>query len=409
MIFYGWFIVAAGFLILMVSWGSSISFSVFLLPLSEEFGWSRASTAGIFSLNVLMFGIASIFAGRLDERWSPRRISMIGAALVGGGLVLSAAIQEIWQLYVFFGFIIGTGVAAGWVPLVATISRWFVARRGLAMGIMSLGISFGIIVLPPLSRHFITLFGWRMSFLILGLLSGAVIFGAAFVLRKDPGEKGLFPYGGNSPPAKTVPAPAVERLSEDWDFSGAVSTKAFWVIFSVYLLWCAGYYVVSVHLAAYGTGRGLSPMAAAVAVSQIGIGSIFGKVAMGLLSDRIGPQRVLITSLLLEGISIFGVIASESILSIYLCAGAFGFAYGGIGPQFPVLTAKFFGLPAMASIFGILVFSGQFGGAIGPYIGGKLFDLTQSYFPGFLLGGIVVMMAMFLICLVKPPLKNSNQ
>ncbi|MCX5909400.1 MAG: MFS transporter [Deltaproteobacteria bacterium] len=411
MIFYGWFIVAAGFLILLVSWGSIFSFGVFLIPLTEEFGWNRASTAGISSLTILLFGLGSIVSGRLTERLTPRRIAITGGLLVGGGLALSAAIQNLWHLYVFFGLIIGLGVSAGYVPLVATLARWFIAQRGVAMGIMSMGISFGIILLPPLSRELITIFGWRLSFLILGLLSGLVIIGSAFILCRDPRDKGLSPHVGQ--PSKTVgqtdaSPPAVERMSRDFRFSEAVATSAFWKIFSSYLLWCVGFYMVSIHIAAYGTERGLSPMASAFAVSLIGFGSIFGKIFMGLLSDRIGPKRVLVINLLMQGISIFGLIASKSAVPIYLFAGIFGFGYGGTGPQIPVLAAQLFGLSALGAIFGALLFSGQLGGAIGPLLGGRMFDLTQSYHSAFSLGGLAVMISVLLLYFVKPPkAKNS--
>jgi len=177
MFFYGWLMVVAGFLVLMVSWGSQFAFSVFLIPLTDQFGWTRANTAGVFSFNYLLFGAGSIFSGKLTERFGPRAVVGVGGGLMGGGLVLCAAIQNLWQLYLVYGVIIGLGASTTWGPLAATVSRWFFSHRGLAMGIMSLGISIGIIVLPPLSRHLITRLGWRMSFVFLGLLTGVLIIG----------------------------------------------------------------------------------------------------------------------------------------------------------------------------------------------------------------------------------------
>jgi MFS transporter, OFA family, oxalate/formate antiporter len=409
MIFYGWLVVFSGFLVLLAAWGCQFSFGVFLVPLSEHFGWSRAETAGIFSLNILVFGAGSIFSGKLMERFGPRAVVGAGGVLMAGGLVLSAAIQSLWQLYLAYGLIIGLGTSTTWGPLAATVPRWFVARRGLAMGIMSLGISLGIMAVPSFSRYLITHFGWRTAFAFLGLLTGFFITGTSWLLKRDPQEKGLHPYGqsaGRVPPGKD-PLPFVTERP-DWKFSEAIGSRTFWMLFAAYLLWLVGFYMVSVHLAAYGTDSGLTPAASALAVSLIGAGSIFGKVFMGFISDRIGPQRVLVLNMFLQGVSIFGLAASGDAAGIFLSAGLFGFAYGGIGPQLPVVAARFFGLAALASIFGALIFAGHVGGAIGPLLGGKIFDLSRTYFWSFSLGGVAVMISLGLIFFLRPPVPRKK-
>jgi MFS family permease len=388
----------------MVSWGSQIAFSVFLIPLSDHFGWTRANTAGVFSFNYLLFGAGSIFSGKLTERFGPRAVVGVGGALMGGGLVLCAAIQNLWQIYLVYGVIIGLGASTTWGPLAATVSRWFITYRGLAMGIMSLGVSIGIIVLPPLSRHLITRFGWRMSFVFLGLLTGVLIIGTSFLLKRDPTEKGLGPYLQNPGRTEGGKASATQSAAgKDWGISETLATGAFWIVFAANLFWMIGFYMVSVHLAAYGTDLGLSPMSAAFAVSLIGGGSIFGKVSMGVISDRIGPRKVLAINMFLAGLSIFGLVASGSAFWIYFLAALFGFAYGGIAPQVPVLAAQFFGLSSLGSILGVLIFSGAVGGALGPLLGGKIFDLTRSYSWSFSLAGIVVMSSFALMFLLRRP------
>jgi OFA family oxalate/formate antiporter-like MFS transporter len=404
MFFYGWLMVIAGFLVLMISWGCQFTFSIFLIPLTEHFGWTRANTAGVFSLNMLLFGVGSIFSGKLTERFGPRAVVGVGGALMGAGLILSAAIQNLWQLYFVYGVIIGLGASTTWGPLAATVSRWFIARRGLAMGIMSLGISLGIMVIPPLSRFLITRLGWRMSFILLGLLTGLLVIGTSLLLKKEPKEKGLNPYLENPRRSmeENIPISSL-AAGQNWSLSEALVTRTFWMVFVANLFWLIGFYMVSVHLAAYGTDLGLSAMAAALAISLIGGGSIFGKLFMGFLSDRIGPQKVLMINMFIQGLSIFGMVASGSATRIYLLAALFGFAYGGIAPQLPVLTAHFFGLSSLGSILGALIFSGAVGGAIGPLLGGKIFDLSQSYFWSFSIAGVVVLVSFGLIFLLRPP------
>jgi MFS family permease len=398
MIFYGWFIVGAGFLILFASWGAFYSYSVFIIPLSEEFVWNRASTAGVSSVNLLLFGAGSIVSGRLVERFGPRAVNIAGGLLVGGGLALSAAIQNLWELYFFNGLLIGFGLSAGWAPLTATLARWFVGGRGLAMGIMSLGISIGMILSPPFSRFLITIWGWRWAFLVLGLLSGSFMIVSALFLRKGPHkEKTQIPVyeavgrGG-----------AALTAVKDFSLSQAIFTRPFWASFAGYLLWLIGFLMVSVHLASFGVDRGLSPISAAFGISLMGLGSIFGKISLGIVSDRIGPQKVLALGLLMQAVAIFGLIASSSAVMIYFFSSIVGFGYGGTGPQMPVLAARLFGLAHLGTIFGALILAGQIGGAIGILLAGKIFDLTRSYFFGFSLGGVSVMGAALLVYLIKP-------
>lgn len=402
MYFPGWILVSAGFLILMVSWGSQFAFSVFFVPLTREFGWDRASTAGIFSLSILIFGLGSIFAGRMADRWGARWVVGLGGLFLSGGLLLSAAVRSLWQLYLCYGVLMGLGVSAGWGPLTAAVSRWFHAGRGLAMGIMSLGISVGILAIPLLSSSLISAFGWRASFVILGILAGVIMIGSTFLIKKDPPAE---EPGAAQNVARPEANPSTP--SKNWNLREALTTRTFWMLFAGYLLWCTGFYMVSIHLAAYGTDLGLSPAAAAMAVSLIGGGSIFGKISMGYLSDRIGPQKVLIMNLFLQGLCIFGLISSRSIVPLYVLSALFGFGYGGTGPQMPVVTAKFFGISSIGAIFGVLILSGQIGGAIGPLLAGKIFDQTQSYLLGFSLGGITVLLAFVLVLLLKAPVRIS--
>jgi MFS family permease len=394
----GWLMVVAGFFILMVSWGTQFSFSVFFAPLAGEFGWDRASTSGIFSLSILLFGVGSIFAGRLTDRWGPRYVVAAGGILMAGGLLLSSSIQSLWQLYLFYGVTIGLAVSAGWGPLAATVPRWFPARRGLAMGIMSIGISVGILVIPLLSSHLITAFGWRLSFAILGLVTGTVIIGSTFLMKKEP------PSGEESGEEKEEHLASLLSLPPgSLSLTEALGTRVFWMFFAGYLLWCTGFYMISVHLVVYGIDLGFSPAGAALGMSLIGGGGILGKFLMGLLSDRIGPRKVMGVNLILQALCIFGLIFSRSASSFYLFAALFGFGYGGTGPQIPLVVAQFFGLSSLGVILGVLILSGQIGGAIGPLLAGKIFDLTRSYSLGFLTGGICVLLSSLLVFLLRPP------
>ena len=390
MSFNRWFIVGAGFLILMTSWGSQLSFGVFLVPLTQEFGWDRASTSGIFSLSILIFGVGSIFTGKLADRFGPRLVVGLGGAVMAGGLLLSAAIQNLWQLYLSYGVMTGIGVSAGYGPLVVSVSRWFSTSRGVAIGVMSAGIGVGMMIGPVLSSRLIAALGCRGALTILGLIAGGVIIGSTFFLRRDPRQAMHDPQEpgkekGKMNPTKTFSPEIV--LVKDWTLSQALKTRIFWMIFTAYLLWCLGFYMIAVHLAAYGTDIGLSAPSAAMAVSFVGVGGILGKALMGFLSDRIGPEKILVVNLFLQAICIFAMIHSRSATSLYVFSILFGLGYGGTGPQLPLVTANIFGLSSIGEIFGVMILSGQIGGAIGPLLAGEIFNLTQNYSIGFTTGG----------------------
>jgi len=406
MSFNRWFIVGAGFLVLMTSWGSQFSFGVFLVPLTKEFGWDRASTSGIFSLSILMFGVGSIFTGKLADRFGPRLVVGLGGAVMAGGLLLSAAIQNLWQLYLCYGVMTGIGVSAGYGPLVVSASRWFSASRGVAIGIMSAGIGVGIMVGPFVSSRLIAALGCRGALTILGLITGGIIIGSTFFLRRDPRHTGPGPQESNEDKGRTDHAKTFSpeiTLVKDWNLSQALRARIFWMIFTAYLLWCIGFYMIAVHLAAYGTDIGLSATSAAMAVSFVGIGGILGKSLMGFVSDRVGPEKVLVMNLLLQAVCIFALINSRSTTSLYVFSMLFGLGYGGTGPQLPLVTANIFGLSSIGEIFGVLILSGQIGGAIGPLLAGEIFNLTQTYSIGFAAGGISVIAAFLLIVFMRVP------
>ena len=265
---------------------------------------------------------------------------------------------------------------------------------------MSIGISVGILVIPFFATHLILSFGWRSSFLILGAIAAVIMIGSTFLIRENPGQIPPSPLGNH--PSPSSPS------SDSWTLAQALATGTFWMFFAGYLLWCTGFYMVSIHLPAYGMDLGLSPYAAAIAVSLVGGGSIFGKVIMGLLSDRIGPQKVVAANILLQAACIIGVLFSRRAASLYLFSALFGFGYGGTGPQLPVVAARFFGVASVGAIFGFLILSGQIGGAIGPLLAGKMFDLRGSYFPGFLAGAVCVAAGFALMALLRPPRPEKN-
>jgi MFS family permease len=170
-VFYGWTVVAAAFFVLFMAYGTQYAFGVFFAALVDEFGWSRASLSGVFSLYAAVYSGFALVAGRLTDRWGPRTVIGIGGALLGAGLVAMSRVGALWQPYVLYGTVAALGMSTAYVPCHATVVRWFTRRRGLAVGLASAGGSLGTFVLPPVAHFLVSRLGWRWSYVVFGTRS----------------------------------------------------------------------------------------------------------------------------------------------------------------------------------------------------------------------------------------------
>jgi OFA family oxalate/formate antiporter-like MFS transporter len=405
--FYGWAIVVAATLVSAFSWGTLYAFGVFFKPIIAEFSWSRAATSGTFSLNMIIYGLSSILMGGLSDRYGPRRIVSWGGILIGLGAFLSSRINVVWQLYLFYGLIMGMGMGASYVPLMGVISRWFLKRRGLAIGIVMAGVGLGTLMMSPLAQFLISRFGWRNAYQIIGVLDCLIILAAAGIMVGDPRQKGKLPYGqilsnmqaGSEDPVKKEKIDVEMSLS----FQQAKKTGSFWVLLAVNFLWYLNLYMVLVHMVPYATDKGIPSVEAAGSLALLGACSIVGKITMGRVSDRIGGKATIAISFILQALGTFLLISVKSLFTIYAFAALFGFAYGGVTPQQAKITGEIFGTASIGSILGVIVFSGSIGGSFGPFLGGFIFDGTGSYGLAFALAAMALIIAFGLTFILRKP------
>jgi OFA family oxalate/formate antiporter-like MFS transporter len=397
---YGWVVVIASFFVATMAYGGAYSFGVFLNPLREDFGWTSATTSGAFSFLLLSYSSLGILSGWGVDRFGPRITVGLGGLFIGLGLLLTSQIHTPWQIYLTYGLLIGPGLSTVYSPLLTTISRWFTKWRGLALGIVTAGTGAGSFIIPPFASHLISIYGWRLSYLILGTIVGGIIIIATLFLRKNPLR--TWSVSNKQMPAEKVRTDNRMKdlrqnniISEDGDFSfrRALNTKTFWQLCFMNLLVGFGLQMMMVHVVPYAReSLKFSPMIAATVLSTIGASSIAGKLIMGGASVRIGVKRALAISTFMEGVMIIGMMSSSNVWILYLFASIFGFGYGGHVPQFPALTGDFFGLYRMGTILGAgTIFYGM-GGAFSTFLAGRLFDITGSYTNAFSLG----VLAMFL-------------
>jgi len=411
-LFYGWVVVATAFCVALVAYGVQYSFGIFLNPLREDFGWSVALVSGAASLFMFSRGALAILTGWATDRYGPRIIVAIGGFFLGLGLILTSQISAAWQLYIFYGLMAGFGLSVAFAPLVATTSRWFVSKRGLAIGIVLAGIGMGTAVMSPLARYLVATYGWNWSYIIIGLLAWVIIIPGALLLRRSPEEKGLLPLGKtesitgaeeNSNIAKKEDSLTSKRAG--FSLKDAVHTKAFWLLLAMIIFWSICVQMIMIHIYPHATDLNIPEVVAANFMSLIGVFSIIGRLAMGAISDRLGGKLTLAICLVLQALAMFWLLKATDIWMLYLFAAVFGFAYGGCVPQLPVIAGEIFELKSIGAIVGVQMLGVAIGGAIGPLLGGRMFDVTGTYYLAFIISGVCTILALILLAFIRVPRK----
>ena len=251
MSFYGWRIVAAAFVILFTAYGAQYCFGVFFAALLDEFRWSRAGLAGVFSLYAFGYCVVGFPAGRLTDRWGPRVVVTTGAVFLGAALAGMALVHRLWEPYLIYGVIGALGMGTAYVPCHSTVVKWFARRRGLAVGIASTGASLGTFALPPLAHRVVTAIGWRGAYLVFGLGVFVTLALAAAVMRRDPRSMGLWPDGED---ATTSASRA--SIAAPWTLGDAMRRRAFWLIAAAFTATWLAVFIPLVHLVPFARDLG---------------------------------------------------------------------------------------------------------------------------------------------------------
>jgi MFS family permease len=380
MFFYGYITVLVSMIVMALTFGVNYSFGIFFTPLRAEFGWSKAVTTGAYSIMTVLAGFTGIFAGRLTDRFSPRMVSITGGCFLGLGCVLMSQINAAWQFYLIYGLILSPGIGTPWPSLTATVPKWFVLRRGLMAGIVASGTGIAALIVPPVVSRLIPLYGWRSTYIILGISTVALIVIAAMFMRRDPHQRGQPLYGEERARQDQKPE-AVERLS----YREMVHNRHIWMVCVIYFCFGVALHTIMVHIVPHAIESGIPPQTAAGLMVLIGASSILSKLVAGGISDRIGLRWSLAYNFILLIGGLLWLQVSGSFLTLQGFVIAFGFAYGGIMALQSVLSAKLFGLSSLGLIVGCVTFVYTIGSATGPILSSYLFDVTGSYRMAFLI------------------------
>ncbi len=407
-VFYGYWLVAATFLFMLLSYGcGSFVFSLFVNPLQSAFGWGRGQVMVGFTIFFLVQGLVSPLVGRLVDRNGPRGVIALGAVTTGLGFVLASYTSSLVVFYVSY-VIIGAGSAGmGIVPCSAVVSNWFKRKRGMALGVMSAGLGAGGVVMAPLVARLLETSDWRTAYLTMAIIIWVVSIPLALALiRTRPSDMGLHPDGdavsSDGARASTSTGSGGKGLS----LRQASKTAAIWLIGISFFV--SGFSNTgALHAPVpFLEDIGFPTAIAASALGTLGLGSATGKIFFGWLCDRIPPKRACALGLALQlgGILVLLTIHADSPLAlIWAYALLLGFGVGSWFPTMSMLVSRTFGLAYYGAVFGVIAFLESAGTAIGPLFAGLMFDATGTYYHAFVTFALLYAVAIPAILLVKRP------
>jgi MFS family permease len=364
---YRWVIVALGGLMGCVALGAMFSLAVFLTPMSEQSGWSRAGISFAMTINFIVMAFGSFAWGAASDRWGARVVTLCGAVLLGAALVLAGRAQTLLSFQLTYGILIGIAASAFFAPMIATVTGWFETRRNLAVSLVSAGMGMAPLTLSPLASWLITGYGWRAAMFYLGLLSWALLIPAALFVRRPPVAGG----GGGETAAPPSAAPG--------EVSRALTSAPFLVLGFTFALCCMAHSGPIFHVVSYAMYCGIGAMAAVSVYSVEGLAGLGGRILIGLLADRFGAKRLLVITLAVQAIAIAAYLQVNELTEFYALAVIFGVAYGGGMPLYASIAREYFGQHIMGTVFGAATMLSSLGMALGPVAGGWVFDNFNNY------------------------------
>ena len=403
-IYYGWVVVAAFAVLHATVYGMYTSFGIFFKPISEELDLSRTAASAAPSFYLILLYTSALFWGLWLDRWGARGVVAICGVVIGLAWFFGSTTHSVWQLYLFFGFLMGIGAGSLSPGLAGLVARWFDKRRGLALGIGLGGTSGGILLFPPVARLLIDSVGWRDAAQAFAFVAWGVVIVIALLLREPsrrtgatrPNAEKLRTASGGSPDhgdstEETSQSDAPQALSlTAWQ---ALRTQPFWLVALMMFVANLVIFLILVHLVPRVTDTGVSATTAGFIMSVVGLCSMVGKVVGGLAGDHIGPHRAFTVAMIVLAVAFLWLILSDSAWMFFLFAILFGLGFGGWAPQFAAMLARMFGPRHMAGLYGALFTTGGMGGVLGPIIAGFIFDTTDSYSIAFGLAGILSLVA----------------
>jgi MFS transporter, OFA family, oxalate/formate antiporter len=393
----GWVVVAACSLVMFGVWNSHAGFGVFLPVLANEFGWSRGAISVAPSLNLIIGGLIAFFIGAASDRYGPRLILTTSAVLVGALFALASRVDALWHLYVVLGVLLGIAMSSVYLVPTTTVSRWFVDRRGLALGILLAGLNLAFVTGPRLSAFLIERVGWRTTYLVLGALVWILAIPGCLLTR--------------FPPAATGADAATDRsvATGGSTIREALADRRLWLLVTAWMLLGFNQMMISIHLVSYVKDQGVTLERAALALTILGAGTIVGRILIGMAADRIGTKPTFWFCLTLQVVTLVAIIAGPALSVLDFLLFWFGLAAAGSDTTLVKGAVETFGVRAIGAVMGVLSLGWRCGAALGPTVAGFIYDVTGTYVLAFSLAaaGLALSSAFFTLGTSAPPARRG--
>ena len=404
-LFYGWYVLAASFVILLFNSGARFIIGVMFKPMAVEFGWDRSSISLAFFLFMTIYALSITIVGKFYDRYGPKWVIIISSIFLLAGYTSLAYITSYWHFLVSYGIIAPVGLGGTSVAMFsALMSKWFEKYRGLAISLALSGNCLGQFVLVPVFTLFVLRYDWRIPCLWLGIIMlGVNVILAALVIKGDPESLGISPFGSGDidkgcvgtirPPSRVIPS--------DLGLSEAMGTSSFWLFLLVMFVCGSGDFLITTHLIPFVTDHGISPVTAGNMLAWLGLMSLAGILIAGPVSDLIGNKIPIAVTFLLRVFLFLFILKYQDPFSFYLFSLLFGLSFLVTAPLTPTLIGRLYGLSHVGILSGFITTVHHLGGGFWTYIGGLLFDRTGNYQSAFFISAIMAFIAFMCSILIK--------
>jgi MFS family permease len=395
---YRWVIVAAGGLLGCVAIGGMFSLPVLLQPIARDTGWSVTGVSSAMTIGFLAMALTSMIWGTLSDRLGPLPVVLTGSVVIAASLALASLATSLAAFQFIFGVMVGGATAAIFAPMMATVTGWFDTHRSLAVSLVSAGMGMAPMTMSPLVAWLVSNHDWRTSMQILAVVVAAIMIPVSLLVRRAPALD-----GGPSASSDTAVPKTEMSLAQ------ALRSPQFVILLATNFFCCATHSGPIIHTVSYAISCGI-PMIAAVTIYSVeGLAGMGGRIAFGLLGDRLGAKRVLVAGLFVQAFGALGYVFVRELAAFYAVAALFGFIYAGTMPLYSVLARENFPLRIMGTVIGGTAMAGSLGMATGPLAGGLIYDTFGSY-AWLYIGSWAVGLGAFLIALTfRPFARAGNQ
>jgi MFS family permease len=387
---YRWVMVAAGGLLGCVAIGGMFSLPVLLQPIARDTGWSVTGVSSAMTIGFLAMAMTSMMWGTLSDRYGPLPVVLTGSVVIATSLALASQATSLLAFQFIFGVMVGAGTSAIFAPMMATVTGWFDTHRSLAVSLVSAGMGMAPMTMSPLAAWLVSHHDWRTTMLIVAGVVAAIMIPVSLLVRRPPALDAApaAPFGDATPPQMSL--------------GEALRSPQFIILLATNFFCCATHSGPIIHTVSYAVSCGI-PMITAVTIYSVeGLAGMGGRLAFGLLGDRFGAKRVLVTGLLLQAFGALGYVFVQQLAEFYAVAALFGFIYAGTMPLYSVLVRENFPLRMLGTVIGGLSMAGGLGMATGPIAGGLIYDTFASYAWLYIGSWAVGLGAFFIILTFRP-------